>query len=81
MRVQQSVVVQRAWTRLLIKCRIGILRDHTPATSSSTDEAKIWSTPHSDMGRIVNYNGPKVGGPVRARALPLPGVILSSAAG
>src|SRR5215216_4541102 len=21
---------------------------------------KIWSTPHSDMGRPVNYNGPKV---------------------
>ena len=25
---------------------------------------KIWSTPHSDMGIYVNYNGPKVANPV-----------------
>jgi hypothetical protein len=38
---------------------------------------KIWSTPHSDMGKNVNYNGPKVDplGDV-PRALPLVGAIL-----
>jgi hypothetical protein len=30
---------------------------------------KIWSTPHSDMGRPVNYNGPKVITPVRAQGV------------
>lgn len=34
---------------------------------------KIWSTPHSDMGRIVNYNGPKVD----ARYVPGPAPVRS----
>jgi hypothetical protein len=42
---------------------------------------KIWSKPHSDMGKPLNYNGPKVMTRIRARALPLSGVILKSAVG
>src|SRR5438309_3569548 len=43
---------------------------------------KIWSTPHSDMGRPVNYNGPKVINPVVVhRELPLGMVTCRCAAG
>jgi hypothetical protein len=42
---------------------------------------KIWSTPHSDMGRPVNYNGPKVIALFRAQGVAPRHGDMSSAAG
>ena len=39
---------------------LGILRGHTQGSVCEARRMKIWSTPHSDMGNRVNYNGPKV---------------------
>ena len=46
----------------------GILRGHMQSSLRSR-EMKRWSTPHSDVGIRVNYNGPKVGNPSAGRGM------------